>query len=56
MVGNDANEDMAARALGMDIFLLTDCLINTKNRDISVYPQGDFAALNAYLDRLNSEK
>ena len=56
MVGNDANEDMAARALGMDVFLLTDCLINTKNRDISVYLQGDFAALNAYLDRLNSEK
>ena len=56
MVGNDANEDMAARAFGMDVFLLTDCLINTKNRDISVYPQGDFAALNAYLDRLNSEK
>ena len=56
MVGNDANEDMAARAPGMDVFLLTDCLINTKNRDISVYPQGDFAALNAYLDRLNSEK
>ena len=47
---------MAARAPGMDVFLLTDCLINTKNRDISVYPHGDFAALNAYLDRLNSEK
>ena len=31
-------------------------LINAKNRDISVYPQGDFAALNAYLDRLNAEK
>ena len=56
MVGNDANEDMAARELGMDVFLLTDCLINAKNRDISVYPQGDFAALNAYLDRLNAEK
>ena len=56
MVGNDANEDMVACELGMDIFLLTDCLINAKNRDISVYPQGDFAALNAYLDRLNAEK
>lgn len=52
MVGNDAAEDMAAREVGMDVFLLTDCLINTKNRDISAYPRGDFAALNAYIDAL----
>ena len=50
MVGNDATEDLAAREVGMDVFLLTDCLINTKNRDISACPRGDFAALNAYLD------
>ena len=50
MVGNDAAEDLAAREAGMDVFLLTDCLINTKNRDISACPRGDFAALNAYLD------
>ena len=30
MVGNDATEDMAAREVGMDVFLLTDCLINAK--------------------------
>lgn len=51
MVGNDATEDLAAREAGMDVFLLTDCLINTKNRDISACPRGDFAALNAYLDK-----
>ncbi len=50
MVGNDATEDLAACEAGMDVFLLTDCLINTKNRDISACPRGDFAALNAYLD------
>ena len=55
MVGNDAAEDMSARALGMDVFLLTDCLINAKSIDLSPFPQGDFAALNAYLDRLNTE-
>ena len=55
MVGNDALEDMAARETGMDVFLLTDCLINTKGRDLSAYPKGNFAALNAYLDRLTSE-
>ena len=52
MVGNDAAEDMAAREVGMDVFLLTDCLINAKNRDLNAYPRGDFAALNAYIDAL----
>ena len=45
-------EDMAAREVGMDVFLLTDCLINAKNRDLNAYPRGDFAALNAYIDAL----
>ena len=54
MIGNDAAEDMSARELGMDVFLLTDCLINTTHRDLSPYPQGDFSTMNAYLDRLGS--
>ena len=49
---SDASEDMAAREVGMDVFLLTDCLINAKNRDLNAYPRGDFAALNAYIDAL----
>ncbi len=48
MVGNDVGEDMVARELGMAVFLLTDCLLNRENRDISAYPQGDFEALLAY--------
>lgn len=31
MVGNDVEEDGAARATGMDVILVTDCLINKKN-------------------------
>lgn len=31
MVGNDAEEDGAARAAGMDVIMVTDCLINKKN-------------------------
>jgi len=50
MVGNDAAEDMVAETLGMKVFLLTDCLLNTKNLDITHYPQGGFAELNAYLN------
>ena len=45
----------AAAETGMDVFLLTDYLINTKWRDLSDYPKGNFAALNAYLDRLRRE-
>ena len=50
MVGNDVSDDMPAADLGMKVFLLTDCLINTKNLDTTPYPQGSFAELNAYID------
>ena len=49
MVGNDVSEDMIARELGMDVFLLTDCLLNRENKDISAYPNGGFEELLAYL-------
>ncbi len=45
MVGNDVAEDMVAGELGMKVFLLTDCLINKKDADISVYPRGSFDEL-----------
>lgn len=51
MVGNDADEDMAAATLNMKVFLLTNCLINKRNRDISGFPQGDFDALLAYIEK-----
>lgn len=50
MVGNDVSDDMSAAKLGMQVFLLTDCLINAYNLDIAPYPQGSFAELNAYID------
>jgi len=49
MVGNDVGEDMVAKTLGIDVFLLTDCLINRGGEDISVYPHGGFDDLIAYL-------
>ena len=49
MVGNDVNEDMIAQTLGMQVFLLTDCLINKENRDISQYPYGSFPELMDYI-------
>ena len=53
MVGNDVADDMVVTKLGMDAFLLTDCLINTKNQDISIYPQGGFDELMSYIENLN---
>ena len=45
MVGNDVAEDMVAKTLGMQVFLLTDCLINSHGKDISEYPRGGFPEL-----------
>jgi hypothetical protein len=45
MVGNDVGEDMVARDLGMEVFLITDTMINKENKDISVYPNGSFEDL-----------
>ena len=52
MVGNDVVEDMIAETLGMKVFLLTDCLINKQNEDISKYPHGGFDELKVFLDGL----
>lgn len=52
MVGNDVGDDMVAENLGFKVFLLTDCLINKEDKDISVYPNGSFDALNNYINTL----
>lgn len=49
MVGNDAAEDMIAETVGMQVFLLTDCLINKTQRDISAHPSGSFDSLVAHI-------
>lgn len=52
MVGNDVADDMVVTKLGMNAFLLTDCLINTKNEDISSYHHGGFDELMTYIDTI----
>lgn len=50
MVGNDVDEDMkAAQAADMNVFLLTDNVINRGNDDISVYPHGSYNELWDYI-------
>lgn len=53
MVGNDVSEDMVAKNLGMHVFLLTDCLINKNDEDISAYPNGNFEDLLNFILNLN---
>ena len=53
MVGNDVGDDMPAGELGMQTFLLTDCLINPKNADLSSWPHGGFPELSAFLAQLS---
>ena len=50
MVGNDAVEDLAAEKIGIETYLLTDCLINSENRELSGVKQGSFEDLTEYLD------
>lgn len=52
MVGNDVGEDMVTEQLGMNVFLLTDCLINKAGADISRYPHGGFPELASFLNTL----
>ena len=49
MVGNDATEDTAAELAGMQVFLLTDCLINKENKDLSQWPHGGFEELEKFI-------
>ena len=51
MVGNDVGEDMVAETLGMKVFLLTDCLINKDDADITRWPHGGFDDLMKFLRR-----
>lgn len=50
MVGNDVTEDLTAGQLGMDLYLVTDCLINTKNEDISSYKQGSLEDFYHFME------
>ena len=53
MVGNDVSEDMIAENLGMRVFLITECILNKDNKDISAYPSGNFADLIKYIESIS---
>jgi len=43
MVGNDVEEDMCAADLGLQVHLITDYLIDRKNKGIEGYPHSTLA-------------
>jgi FMN phosphatase YigB (HAD superfamily) len=49
MIGNDAQEDMISEQIGVTGFLLTDCLINRNNTDISAFKNGSTSELRDFL-------
>ena len=52
MVGNDVQEDMVAQTVGMQVFLLTPCMINRAGEDISRFPHGNFQDLMTFIREL----
>ena len=51
MVGNDISEDGVVKQLGMDIFYITDCLINPDGIDMEHELHGSFEDLKEYIRR-----
>lgn len=49
MVGNDMTEDTPAAELGMDVFLITSCLINREEKNVNSWPHGGFEDLIQYV-------
>ena len=52
MIGNDVDEDMVVKKLGMKFFLVTDCLINKNNKKIDADFVGTIKELIDNLDSL----
>lgn len=49
MVGNDVHEDMCARNVGMDVFLLNECEINEYKEDTFDIKKGNWKLFKEYI-------
>lgn len=52
MIGNDVGDDMVAETVGMKVYLMTDDLINRKERDLNDFNHGSFEDLCVFLEEL----
>ena len=52
MVGNDVGDDMPAKDIGMQVFLLTENLINKTGNSVDCFPNGDYSELKSFLETI----
>jgi FMN phosphatase YigB (HAD superfamily) len=52
MVGNDVEEDLAARKLGIRVFLVEDWLLNARNLPVEADYRGSFQDLVEFVDQV----
>ena len=52
MVGNDVDEDMCTAALGMNGYLITDCLLNRHEKPLEGFLCGTFPEFYEYVTQL----
>lgn len=55
MVGNDVTENMIAETAGIEVFLLTNCMIKRKGVGISWYNREDFDMLLDFICGANKK-
>lgn len=54
MIGNDVKDDMVAQSLGMQVYLVTDCLLNETHAPITDIPKGSLSDLLIFCKELES--
>ena len=52
MIGNDVEDDLTARQVGVPVFLVTDWLINRPGMDLTPLPHGTFQDVLGYVEGL----
>ena len=53
---NDVDEDMISSRLGFDTYLVTDCLINRYNKELTLFRNGSFGELFDFIQDSYKQK
>ena len=56
VIGNDVDEDMISSRLGFDTYLVTDCLINRYNKELTLFRNGSFGELFDFIQDSYKQK
>lgn len=52
MIGNDASEDLVAKELGMETYLITDCMLNKQNIEYKTDHEGTYQEFLRFVKNL----